>query len=88
VPSCFPAGMLFYVSMFYPRDRTQLPMTAIVMGILVSQCVGAGMAAGLLSMDGLAGLAGWQWLFLIGEGRGHAAAVRCCLVTHVGRDRN
>jgi hypothetical protein len=27
-------------------------MTAIVMGILVSQCVGAAMAAGFLSMDG------------------------------------
>eukprot|EP00775_Hariotina_reticulata_P012831 gene12831-12959_t len=27
----FP-GMVFYVSMFYPRTRTQLPMTAIMMG--------------------------------------------------------
>lgn len=40
----FP-GMVYYVSMFYPRNRTQVPMTAIVMGILVSQCVGAAMAA-------------------------------------------
>lgn len=60
----FP-GMVFYVSMFYPRHRTQVPMTAIVMGILISQCVGAAMAAGFLSMDGLGGLRGWQWLFLI-----------------------
>lgn len=60
----FP-GMVYYVSMFYPRSRTQVPMTAIVMGILVSQCVGAAMAAGFLSMDGIAGLRGWQWLFLI-----------------------
>jgi len=28
-------------------------------GILVSQCVGAAMAAGFLSMDGLGGLRGW-----------------------------
>jgi predicted MFS family arabinose efflux permease len=35
------------------------------MGILVSQCVGAALAAGLLTMDGIGGLAGWQWLFLI-----------------------
>lgn len=62
--SAFP-GMIFYVSMFYPKDRTQMPMTAIVMGILVSQCAGAALAAGLLSLDGLGGLAGWQWLFLI-----------------------
>lgn len=60
----FP-GMVYYVSCFYPRNRTQVPMTAIVMGILVSQCVGAAMAAGFLSMDGIAGMRGWQWLFLI-----------------------
>jgi MFS family permease len=60
----FP-GMVFYVSTLYPRNRTQVPMTAIVMGILVSQCVGAAMAAGFLSMDGVAGMRGWQWLFLI-----------------------
>jgi MFS family permease len=60
----FP-GMVFYVSTLYPRNRTQVPMTAIVMGILVSQCVGAAMAAGFLSMDGISGLRGWQWLFLI-----------------------
>jgi hypothetical protein len=28
--------MVYYVSCFYPRDRTQVPMTAIVM---VSDCV-------------------------------------------------
>jgi MFS family permease len=60
----FP-GMVFYVSTLYPRNRTQVPMTAIVMGILVSQCVGAAMAAGFLSMDGIHGMRGWQWLFLI-----------------------
>jgi MFS family permease len=60
----FP-GMVFYVSTLYPRNRTQVPMTAIVMGILVSQCAGAAMAASLLSMDGICGLRGWQWLFLI-----------------------
>lgn len=60
----FP-GMVFYVSTLYPRNRTQVPMTAIVMGILVSQCVGAAMAAGFLSMDGISGMRGWQWLFLI-----------------------
>jgi MFS family permease len=60
----FP-GMVFYVSTLYPRNRTQVPMAAIVMGILVSQCVGAAMAAGFLSMDGINGMRGWQWLFLI-----------------------
>lgn len=62
--SAFP-GMLYYISIFYPKSRTQMPMTAIIAGILVSQCAGAALAAGLLSLDGHGGLAGWQWLFLI-----------------------
>jgi ACS family tartrate transporter-like MFS transporter len=62
--SAFP-GMLFYISIFYPKNRTQMPMTAIIAGILISQCAGAALAAGLLSLDGKGGLAGWQWLFLI-----------------------
>jgi MFS family permease len=62
--SAFP-GMLLYISLFYPKDRTQMPMTGIIAGILLSQCAGAALATGLLSLDGRGGLAGWQWLFLI-----------------------
>ena len=32
---------------------------------LVAQVIGAPLAAGLLYMDGLGGLRGWQWLFII-----------------------
>lgn len=62
--SAFP-GMLLYISLFYPKDRTQMPMTGIIAGILLSQCAGAALATGLLSLDGRGGLAGWQWLFMI-----------------------
>jgi MFS family permease len=41
--------------------------------LIVSQALGAPIAAGLMSLDGKAGLKGWQWLFLV-EG------VLACLV--------
>ena len=33
-------------------------------GSVISSVVGAPLAAGLLALDGLFGLNGWQWLFL------------------------
>ena len=33
-------------------------------GSVISQVIGAPLAAGLLSLDGVGGLDGWQWLFL------------------------
>ena len=33
-------------------------------GSVISSVVGAPLAAGLLALDGLGGLDGWQWLFL------------------------
>lgn len=35
------------------------------MGVMLANVVGAPLAAGLLSMNGLGGLRGWQWLFLL-----------------------
>jgi ACS family tartrate transporter-like MFS transporter len=32
---------------------------------LLANVLGAPLAAGLLSMDGLGGLQGWQWLFML-----------------------
>lgn len=33
--------------------------------LILSQAIGPLLAAGFLSMDGMGGLMGWQWLFLI-----------------------
>jgi ACS family tartrate transporter-like MFS transporter len=60
----FP-GVVFYLSQWFPanvRARTvsrfyvALPLSAIVMGVV---------AGALLNLQGLLGLAGWQWLFLV-----------------------
>jgi hypothetical protein len=44
--------------------RLTKPYTAITVGVLLANVVGAPMAAGFLLLDGLGGLHGWQWLFL------------------------
>jgi hypothetical protein len=66
----------YYISCWYPADRTTVPYTVIETGITVSQVVAAPIAAGLLLLDGKLGLRGWQWLFMV-EG------MRCRVCAHV-----
>eukprot|EP00775_Hariotina_reticulata_P012666 gene12666-12793_t len=65
----FEAGavpaMWFHLTQFFPQDRLTKPYTAITVGVLLANVVGAPMAAGFLLLDGLGGLRGWQWLFLL-----------------------
>jgi len=60
----FP-GMWYYLSLFYAADRITKPYAWLGIGILLANVLGAPLAAGFLAMDGLAGLHGWQWLFLL-----------------------
>ena len=50
---------------FYPSDRLTLPYTIVDSGISLSHVIAAPLAAGCLSLSGLGGLQGWQWLFLL-----------------------
>lgn len=54
IPLCFPCPFSLQVA----------TSTAL------AQVVGAPLAAGILALDGLGGLRGWQWLFLL-EGERH-----------------
>jgi MFS family permease len=77
----FP-GMLFYVSMFYPRNRTQLPMTSLVstpwhmcnyLQLLTVQCSWK-LVVGCVICYGAAGCrarAGGNWVLVgVSEGLG------------------
>ena len=59
------AVMLHPLPRFYPSDRLTLPYTIVDSGISLSHVVAAPLAAGCLSLTGLGGLQGWQWLFLL-----------------------
>jgi len=74
---CFP-GMAFYLTQWLqPRDRAAALASLATMA-MVSGIVGAPLAAGLLSLNQVMGLAGWQWLYLV-EGL-PAIAIGCCLL--------
>ncbi|GBF99609.1 MFS transporter [Raphidocelis subcapitata] len=60
----FPA-MWYALSVFFPRRRITKPYAYLTIGIMVANVIGSPLATGLLAMDGLGGLRGWQWLFLV-----------------------
>lgn len=57
----FP-GTLYYLSLFFPERRMSLLASMSYSGALIGLCISAPLAGGLLSMDGILGLRGWQWL--------------------------
>ncbi|RKT88942.1 Sugar phosphate permease [Saccharopolyspora antimicrobica] len=61
----FVPGVLFLVTRWFPeRDRGRA--TALLFSApLIAGMLGGPLAGVLLSLDGLAGLHGWQWLFLV-----------------------
>lgn len=65
----FEAGvspaMWYHLSQLYTPERLTKPFSYMTLGILIANVIGAPLAAGFLSMDGLGGLQGWQWLFLL-----------------------
>ena len=66
---------------FYPDTYITLPYSVIEASVALSQILAAPVAAALLQLGGLAGLAGWQWLFLM-QGAATlvlAAVLRCYL---------
>lgn len=64
-------GMMSYLSHFYSKQRITVPLGYLMGALIVSQALGAPLAAGFLSLDGYGGLMGWQWLFLL-EGKSTA----------------
>ncbi|KAI9323602.1 major facilitator superfamily domain-containing protein [Dichotomocladium elegans] len=60
----FP-GVIFYLTLWYTR-REQATRIAIFFGwATVAGAFGGVLAFGIMRMDGLRGLHGWQWIFLI-----------------------
>ncbi len=59
-----PGAMLYLAAFFPPRHRAQV-MALFAVAIPLSSVVGSPISGALLSLDGLAGLRGWQWMFLL-----------------------
>ena len=63
--SGFFPGMLLYLTYWVPRTYLPRFTAAFMVAIPLSFVVGGPLASLILELDGVAGLHGWQWLFLI-----------------------
>jgi ACS family tartrate transporter-like MFS transporter len=59
----FP-GVVYYLSHWYPEGQRARTIAAFMTAVPVSGVVGGPLSGALLTLNGLFGLAGWQWLFL------------------------
>jgi ACS family tartrate transporter-like MFS transporter len=60
----FP-GVVYYLSHWYPEGQRARAIAAFMTAVPVSGVVGSSLSGALLTLNGLFGLAGWQWLFLV-----------------------
>jgi D-galactonate transporter len=60
----FP-GVILYLTYWFPHEYKARTIAAFMVAIPVSLALGAPLSTAILQMDGLAGLKGWQWLFII-----------------------
>ncbi|RJF85109.1 MFS transporter [Azospirillum cavernae] len=60
----FP-GVLFYLSCWFPAESRVRVLAWFLIAIPVSSVIGGPLSVGILALDGMAGLKGWQWLFIL-----------------------
>lgn len=60
----FP-GMIFYLTLWFPQAHRGRFAASFLCAIPLSGIIGGPLSALILEMDGVGGLHGWQWLFLI-----------------------
>jgi ACS family tartrate transporter-like MFS transporter len=73
----FYPGILFWMSFWLPARSLTRAYSLFQLGIPISLALGSVVTAQLLRLDGVGGLLGWQWVFLIEGG----AAVVMGLIT-------
>src|SRR6201747_824324 len=60
----FP-GIILYLTYWYPAEYRARFIAAFAIAVPVSTVIGAPLSGLLLGFDGVMGLKGWQWLFII-----------------------
>jgi ACS family tartrate transporter-like MFS transporter len=59
----FP-GVIYYLSQWFPAAARASAISRFMTAAAVSGIVGGPLSAALFKLDGLSGLAGWQWIFV------------------------
>jgi ACS family tartrate transporter-like MFS transporter len=60
----FP-GVILYLSYWYPKQRLGRITALFMFALPVSSMLGSVISGYLLSMDGIWGIAGWKWMFML-----------------------
>lgn len=60
----FP-GVILYLTYWFPAQERARTVALFVVGGVLAGVVGSPISGALLQLDGMGGLAGWQWLFLL-----------------------
>ena len=60
----FP-GIIYYLTQWFPARERGRAIAAFMTATLAAGVIGGPVSGALLSLHGFAGLAGWQWLFLL-----------------------
>jgi ACS family tartrate transporter-like MFS transporter len=61
----FVPGMLLYLTFWFPSHERALAVAKFMTATSLAGVVGAPLSSALLRLDGVRGLSGWQWLFLL-----------------------
>lgn len=60
----FP-GVILYLTYWYPAKERARTVAMFATGGVLAGVIGSPISGALLDLDGMGGLAGWQWLFLL-----------------------
>lgn len=64
----FVPGVFLYLSIWFPAQYRTRMLALFLLGVPVSSLIGAPIGGLLLQMNGVLGIAGWKWLFLLEAG--------------------
>lgn len=58
-------GVIYYLTLWFPRRYQVRALALLTLGSALGNMLGSAFGGLLLSLDGVAGHAGWQWVFLV-----------------------
>lgn len=61
----FMPGILLYLTYWFPDEYRARASTLFIMGQPITILFGSAISGAILEMDGVLGLAGWRWLFIL-----------------------
>jgi MFS family permease len=76
-------GLLYYITLWVPRPQQPRAIGFLTIGSAIGNGMGALIAGPLLDLNGVGGLQGWQWIFLV---TGAMPMLGAFVVFHVLRD--